>query len=67
MAGTLLLRFGIVQAGRASARDPHATFEMQRRGRGGAEEAKNEGVARMPSLPGVEATGKESSVAGPGV
>jgi len=67
MAGTLLLRFGVVQAGRASARDPHATFEMQRRGRGGAEEAKNRGVARMPSLPGVEATGKESSVAGPGV
>jgi formate-dependent nitrite reductase membrane component NrfD len=67
MAGTLLLRFGIVQAGRASARDPHATFEMQRRGRGGAERAKKRGVARMPSLPGVEATGKESSVAGPGV
>ena len=67
MAGTLLLRFGVVQAGRASVRDPHATFEMQRRGRGGTEEAKNRGVARMPSLPGVAATGKESSVAGPGV
>jgi hypothetical protein len=67
MAGTLLLRFGILRAGQASARDPHATFEMQRRGRGGAEEAKNRGVARMPSLAGVEATGKESSVAGPGV
>lgn len=66
MAGTLLLRFGIVQAGRASARDPHATFELQRRGRGGAEEAKNRGVAELPSLPGVDATGKESFHAGPG-
>ncbi len=67
MAGTLLLRFGVVQAGRASARDPHATFEMQRRGRGGREEAKKQGVAQMPTVAGVEATGKESSVAGPGV
>ena len=66
LAGTLLLRYGIVQAGRASARDPHASFELQRRGRGGAEEARKRGVAQMPSLPGVEATGKESFVAGPG-
>jgi hypothetical protein len=66
MAGTLLLRFGIMQAGRASARDPHASFELQRRGRGGAEEAKKQGVAEMPSLPGVDATGKESFHAGPG-
>ncbi len=67
LAGTLLLRFGVVAAGRASARDPHATFEMQRRGRGGAEEARKQGVARMPSLPGVDATGKESFHAGPGL
>jgi hypothetical protein len=39
---------------------------MQRRGRGGVEEAKNRGVAEMPSLPGVDATGKESFHAGPG-
>jgi formate-dependent nitrite reductase membrane component NrfD len=67
LAGTILLRFGIVQAGRASARDPHASFEMQRRGRGGAEEAKKREVARMPTVPEVGATGKEHSVAGPGV
>jgi formate-dependent nitrite reductase membrane component NrfD len=67
LAGTLLLRFGVVEAGRASARDPHASFEMQRRGRGGAEEAKKRGVARMPTVPGVEATGKESFHEGPGV
>jgi formate-dependent nitrite reductase membrane component NrfD len=66
MAGTVLLRFGVMQAGRASARDPHASFDMQRRGRGGAEEAMKRGVAEMPSLPGVDATGKESFHAGPG-
>jgi hypothetical protein len=67
LAGTLLLRFGIMQAGRASARDPHASFEMQRRGRGGAEEAKKREVARMPTVPGVDVTGKESFHEGPGV
>jgi formate-dependent nitrite reductase membrane component NrfD len=61
LAGTLLLRFGIVAAGRASARDPHASFEMQRRGRGAAEVATKEEAASMPTLPGVDATGKESS------
>jgi hypothetical protein len=67
LAGTLLLRFGIVAAGRASARDPHASFEMQRRGRGAAEVATKEEAASMPTLP-VDATGKESSQhAGPGV
>jgi hypothetical protein len=29
-AAALALRFGIVEAGRASARDPHATFDQQR-------------------------------------
>jgi formate-dependent nitrite reductase membrane component NrfD len=67
LAGTFLLRCGIMQAGRASARDPHASFDMQRRGRGGAEEAKDREVARLPSLPGVDATGKESFHEGPGV
>jgi hypothetical protein len=32
--GSLTLRFAIMQAGRASARDPHATFDLQRAGRG---------------------------------
>jgi formate-dependent nitrite reductase membrane component NrfD len=46
LLGTLLLRFGVVAAGRASARDPHASFEMQRRGRGGAAVArKQEGAS----------------------
>jgi formate-dependent nitrite reductase membrane component NrfD len=69
LAGTLLFRFGIIAAGRASARDPHATFEMQRRGRGAAELARKEPDAsgRMPTLPGVDATGKESFDAGPGL
>jgi hypothetical protein len=69
LAGTLLLRLGIVAAGRASARDPHASFEMQRRGRGAAEVATKEvaASAEVPSLPGVDATGKESFHAGPGL
>jgi formate-dependent nitrite reductase membrane component NrfD len=69
LAGTLLMRFGVVAAGRASARDPHATFEMQRRGHGAAELARKEEAAspRMPTLPGVDATGKESLDAGPGL
>ena len=68
LAGTLLLRFGVVAAGRASARDPHASFDLQRRGRGGAEEVSEAGdVAEMPSVPGVDATGKESFHAGPGL
>jgi polysulfide reductase-like protein len=67
LAGTLAIRLGVVAAGRASARDPHATFEMQRAGRGAAELARKEEAApgeaapAMPSLPGVDATGKESS------
>ena len=61
LAGTLALRFGIYQAGRVSARDPHATFELQRAGRGAAEVVREHGVpARMPGLPGVEKTGQET-------
>jgi hypothetical protein len=69
LAGTLALRFGIFFAGRVSSRDPHATFDMQRRGRGAAEVARKGGHREpsMPSVPGVEATGKESSDAGGGV
>jgi Ni/Fe-hydrogenase subunit HybB-like protein len=36
-AGALCTRFGLFYAGKASARDPRATFEDQRSGRGGAE------------------------------
>lgn len=62
LLGTALLRFGIVQAGRASARDPHATFEMQRAGRGAGEvvRRREEPSARIPMIPGVGATGRES-------
>jgi formate-dependent nitrite reductase membrane component NrfD len=35
--GAVMLRFAILQAGRASARDPHASFEQQRAGRGAAD------------------------------
>jgi formate-dependent nitrite reductase membrane component NrfD len=66
LAGTALLRFGIAQAGRTSARDPHASFELQRRGRGGAEEARKSGVARAASVPGVGAR-KEPPDARPGL
>ncbi len=61
LLGTLAIRFGIVAAGRASARDPHATFEMQRAGRGAAEllARKEEAAPSMPSLPGIDATGRK--------
>ncbi len=36
-AGALAIRFAVYQAGRRSARDPLATFEQQRRGRGAAD------------------------------
>ncbi|ACG72106.1 Polysulphide reductase NrfD [Anaeromyxobacter sp. K] len=62
LLGTLALRFGVVAAGRTSARDPHATFEMQRAGRGAAELARKEGARpRMPSPPGIDPTGKETA------
>lgn len=57
--GTLALRFGVVAAGRASARDPRATFEMQRAGRGATEIAKERGRP-MPAPPGVDVGGRES-------
>ncbi|WP_242334347.1 NrfD/PsrC family molybdoenzyme membrane anchor subunit [Anaeromyxobacter sp. SG66] len=59
--GTLALRFGVLAAGRASARDPHATFELQRAGRGAAElTRKGEAPGRMPAPSGIDATGEES-------
>lgn len=59
--GTLAIRFGIVAAGRASARDPLATFHQQRQGMGAREVLPVEGAPRMPTLPGVEPTGKETA------
>jgi hypothetical protein len=38
--GSLTLRYAIMQAGRSSARDPHATFAQQRAGAGAAEAAR---------------------------
>ena len=35
--GGLVVRFAVFEAGKASARDPHATFAQQREGRGAAE------------------------------
>jgi formate-dependent nitrite reductase membrane component NrfD len=62
LLGTLALRFGIVAAGRASARDPYATFRQQRQGMGARDVLPEEGIAaRMPSLPRVDATGKETA------
>lgn len=62
LLGTLALRFGVVAAGRTSARDPQATFSMQRAGRGAAELARKEGArTRMPSPPGIDPTGKETA------
>lgn len=60
LAGTLCVRFGVVAAGRHSARDPRASFDLQRAGRGAPPAAKEEGTLAMPSIPGVDATGKES-------
>jgi hypothetical protein len=60
--GTLAIRFGIAAAGRASARDPLATFRQQRAGMGAREVLPERGEPRMPTLPGVEPTGKETSI-----
>ena len=62
LLGTLAIRFGIVAAGRASARDPYATFRQQRAGMGARDVLPEEAAAeRMPTLPGVEPTGKDTS------
>jgi len=45
-AGAIALRFALWQAGKASARDPRATFELQRRGHGAAE------VTGIPAVTG---------------
>ncbi|GEJ59022.1 NrfD/PsrC family molybdoenzyme membrane anchor subunit [Anaeromyxobacter diazotrophicus] len=62
--GALTLRFAILQAGRASARDPLATSEQQRAGRGGAAELteRDRAGASHPALRGVGA-GRETEAA----
>lgn len=42
--GTFLVRFGVFHAGRASSRDPRATFRSQREGRGALEVTETAGV-----------------------
>lgn len=64
LAATFALRFGIVAAGRASARDPYATFRQQRLGMGARDVLPETGERRMPALPGVEPTGKETAAHG---
>jgi hypothetical protein len=50
--GALLMRFALLQAGRASARDPHATFEQQRAGRGAADVVTKGAGAEMEQTGG---------------
>jgi formate-dependent nitrite reductase membrane component NrfD len=44
-AGSLAVRFAVFHAGKASARDPRATFHQQRSGQGGVEVAGSAAVA----------------------
>ena len=53
-AGAIMLRFAVFHAGKASTRDPRATFEQPRAGRGGAEAT---GVAAVTGPDGRRATG----------
>jgi formate-dependent nitrite reductase membrane component NrfD len=48
-AGSLAMRFAVFHAGKASARDPRATFHQQRAGFGGAEVTGREAVSGPPS------------------
>lgn len=59
-AATLAIRFGIVEAGKASARDPHAAFVQQRAGHGARDVASRRSAGRMPAPPGAQPAGKES-------
>jgi hypothetical protein len=43
-AGSLALRFAVFHAGKASARDPRATFQQQRAGHGAAETTRRPAV-----------------------
>ena len=53
-AGGIALRFAVFQAGKASARDPRATFQHQRQGRGAAE------VTGRPALTGAAQTATDA-------
>jgi formate-dependent nitrite reductase membrane component NrfD len=53
-AGAIMLRFAVFHAGKASTKDPRATFEQQRAGRGGAEAT---GVAAITGADGRRAVG----------
>jgi len=53
-AGAIMLRFAVFHAGKASTKDPRATFEQQRAGRGGAEAT---GVAAVTGPDGRRAVG----------
>ena len=59
--GALALRFAVVQAGRASARDPHATFDQQRSGRGARDVITEKGRA------GASRPASRGAGAGPGL
>lgn len=52
--GAVALRFAVMQAGRASARDPHASFAQQRAGRGASDvvTGKDRAGASHPALRG---------------
>lgn len=58
--GALTLRFAVMQAGKASARDPHATSEQQRAGRGAAAVVteRDRAGASNPGLRGLGAGGE---------
>jgi hypothetical protein len=45
IAGSIAVRFAVFHAGKASARDPRATFHQQRAGHGGAEVTGTAAVA----------------------
>ena len=47
--GAVAVKFGIVEAGTASALDPRATFHHQRSGRGGAEVTGRRAVTAPPA------------------
>jgi hypothetical protein len=49
-AGAVALRFALLQGGRRSARDPRATFEQQRAGRGAREVPEPISPRRHPEL-----------------
>ncbi len=53
-AGAIMLRFAVFHAGKASTRDPRATFDQQRAGRGGAEAT---GIAAVTGPDGRRAVG----------